>query len=509
MKKTLSTAAALALLTLLALLVIPLNALSAQETAQYYANPGESVSLTNFTVAAAKYFVIKINGVESAVLKEDAAKNEYAAVAEEASLAPLAREYLQQQFDAIGFASRATVVKNAFEVFKTEGERCIEAGKKLIRMSRGTPPYFYITINAGRDFPREYAALKKLNATLPKFEGDFNKTRDSIAAIERVVPSRDADAAVAAFNDLYSSTNSFKTVYVNISQSHADIVATFPNAFLLQVDLKDHCVFDSNETTAIDSVISQSTLGSIKTSAELAKQIALSTASRAPAAGKRMLNADQARRIAALAEQATNLTDAYAEAVRNAGAGAAAPNLTILWRNLGELNVLLAQAKNASANQSAAAAAAFDKKARETEEKIVFFNSTLESYADSLRAVDNATREVDKVVKKYGVSDERVAALQKDLRSLQILSKSYNDLLRDAMTTGASFQAVTANATVLSVRAVTLAPKESQLDFVLIGGIVILVGAVIGAFYYLRKKKQAGAPVLAQPPSAATQRPPY
>jgi uncharacterized membrane protein len=60
----------------------------------------------------------------------------------------------------------------------------------------------------------------------------------------------------------------------------------------------------------------------------------------------------------------------------------------------------------------------------------------------------------------------------------------------------------------LSARAATLAPKENQLDLVLVGGAVILIGAVIGAFYYLRKKKQAGAPLVIQP-QRPPQKPPY
>jgi hypothetical protein len=491
-----------------ALLAAPLKAITVQEAAQYYANPGESASVANFTVGAAKYFMIKINGVESVVLKEDAANGGYSAVTEEQELASLAREYLQQQFDAIGFASRAAVIKDAFAVFETEAGRCVEAAKKLIRMSRGTPPYFYITINAGRDFPREYAALNKLNATLPSFEGAVNRTGNSIATIQSAVSSRDADSSAAAFTELHSSATEFKAVYANVSQAHADIVATFPNAFLLQVDLKDHCVLDANETSAVDSVISQSSLGAIKTSPELAKQLAITAASRAPAAGKRMVNAEQARRIASLAAQAANLTDAYVEAASGAGAGAAAPNLTILWRNLGELNALQVAGKNASNASASNYAAAFDKKARETEDKIAFFRATLKDYSASLVAVNNATREVDKVVKKYGTNDERVAALQKDVRSLRLLSESYNDLLRDAMTNATAFQSLTANATLLSARAATLAPKENQLDLVLVGGAVILIGAVIGAFYYLRKKKQAGAPLVIQP-QRPPQKPPY
>jgi RsiW-degrading membrane proteinase PrsW (M82 family) len=63
---------------------------------------------------------------------------------------------------------------------------------------------------------------------------------------------------------------------------------------------------------------------------------------------------------------------------------------------------------------------------------------------------------------------------------------------------------VTANATALSVRAATLAPKENQFDFVLVGGVVILIAAVVGAFYYLRKRKSQGVAVL-QPPSQPQQ----
>ncbi|MEM0475400.1 MAG: hypothetical protein QW343_01255 [Candidatus Norongarragalinales archaeon] len=480
-------------------------AFTAEETARYYANAGESTATVNFTAAGARHVMVKINGAESIVLREE--KSVWQAVENEAELEPLLREYLQQQFDAIGFASRAAAVKANFDVFRTEGERCIEAIKKLIRLSRATPPYYYITLNAGRDFPKEYAALQTLNATLPTFENAFNSSRDAVLTIENKVSLRDADAAINAFNEVSSGMNAFKAAYANVSAAHATIVATFPNAFLLQVDLKDHCVLNSNQTAAVDEVITQSFLGAIKSTPELAKQIALNTAARKPPAAARMLDAAQSAKIAELAELTTNVTKEYAAAAAVVGVNPV--NLSVLWKQLGELRALHEQTRNAT-NDSSAFAAAFDHKARETSDKIAFFKAMLGDYSKSLVAVDNATREVDKVVKKYGTNDERVAALQKDLRSLQVLAKSYDDLLRDGMLSSVSYQAVTANATRLSERASTLAPKESQLDFVLIGGIVILVGAVAATFYYLRKKKQEGVIVLAPPQRPQSiQNPPY
>ncbi|MFH0973292.1 MAG: hypothetical protein V1817_00695, partial [Candidatus Micrarchaeota archaeon] len=213
-------------------------------------------------------------------------------------------------------------------------------------------------------------------------------------------------------------------------------------------------------------------------------------ASRGPTARKRMTVTQEASRLSEISGRITNVTQAYAEDSR--AAGATELNLTILWKLYGELNALHAQANNASSNASDAAAVAFDRKASETEEKLAFFEATRTDYAESVIALNNATLEVNKIGVKYGTGDERVASLQKDLRAVQLFSKSQNDLLRDAMTTSAVFQAVTANATALSARAATLAPKENQLDFVLIGGVIILIGAGVGVFYYLRKKKEGG-----------------
>ncbi len=504
MKKIFFAAAVIAAFVLLALPAAAANASAptAQEAAGNYANAGESASAVEFKAAGNDYAMVKINGAESVLLKRDA-NGVFAAVANESDLLPVVREYLQQQFEAIGFASRAAAIKTNYEAYSVEGGRCVEASKKLIRMSRTTPPYLYITTNAGRDYPREYAALNRLKATAQTFEKSFNATGNAVETIDEKVASKNADETIAAFNEIHDQTAAFKAAYVNVSQSHTDIVATFPNAFLLQVDLKDHCALDPNQTTAVDAVITQSSLGAIKTASELSKQIALTTAARAPDARKRALDSDQRRRIDSFSEQITNLTKEYAEAA--SAAGAQPMTLTVLWTQLGELNTLHTQASTAHENASAALAASFEKKARELEDKIAFFKATESDYAKSLVAVSNATREVDKIVKKYGSNDERVASLQKDLRNLQTASKSYNDLLRDAMATSASFQSVTANATALSTRAATLAPKENQLDLVLVGGVVILVGAVVGAFYYLKKKKGEGVMVI--PPAQYPQSP--
>jgi len=480
-----------------------------EEIAQNYANIGETASVVNFTGAGGRYYMVKISGDESVVLQEN--NGVYAAVANETVLLPLMRSYLQQQFESIGFITRAQSIKTNFNVFRIEGERCLEAIKSLIRRSRGTPPYMYITMNSGKDFPNEYAALKVLNATLPTFETAFSSSRDAVDIVEEKIALNDADAAVSAFNTINSQLRAFKNAYTNVSSSHTIIAATFPNAFLLQVDLEDHCVLNSNQTAAVDGAITQSSLGAIKTSTEMASQIAATTAARAPDAKKRFINTQQLRAMNDFNAKITNLTAEYAEVTR--AAGAVAINLTILNRLSNELSTLHLQAMNSTENASTAASASFDRKATELEEKIVFFEATKSDYSASLLAVNNATVEVDNVAKKYGANDDRIASLQKDLRSLQISSKSYNDLLRDAMTTASAFQAVTANATALSVRAATLAPKENQLDFVLVGGAVILIAAVVGAFYYLRKKKSEGVVVLQQPgqqqPGQQQQKSPY
>ena len=477
-----------ALALTLAFLAAPLNALTVQETAQNYANAGESASVVDFTVGGTKYYMVKISGAESVVLKEE--NGAFNAIANETELLTLANEYLQQQFDALGFPSRSAAIVASYGVYRAESGLCVEAIKKLIRMSRSTPPYMYITINAGRDFPREYAALKNLNAALPDFEKAANATSNAVDSVEAAVAERNADTAVRTFNEINSNALAFKTDYLNISSSVTDIKTTFPNAFLMQVDLKSHCALDANQTAAVDAVISQSSLGAIKSVAELAKHIAETTASRGPTAKKRMTIAQEASRISEISGRIDNVTRAYSEDSRAAGATEA--NLTILWKQYGELNALHAQANNASTNGSDAAAVAFDRKASETEEKLSFFEATRKDYAESLIALNNATIEVNKIAVKYGSGDDRVASLQKDLRAVQLASKSQNDLLRDAMTTGAAFQAVTANATALSARAATLAPKENQLDFVLVGGVIILIGAGVGVFYYLRKKKEGG-----------------
>jgi predicted PurR-regulated permease PerM len=126
------------------------------------------------------------------------------------------------------------------------------------------------------------------------------------------------------------------------------------------------------------------------------------------------------------------------------------------------------------------------------------YNATLSDYNASITAVSNASSQINNAIKRYGTGDTRVSGLQKELQELRLSLKANEDKLKNALFSQIAFKALAQNASNVAFRAATLPPKESEFDFVLLGGVIVLVAAFAYAIFYLRKKRpprETGLPV--------------
>jgi len=462
------------------------NAVSVEEAGGFYANPGESVSTALFSSEGFNYAMVKIGGVETVILRE--VNGDYEAELDSAKYPKLVKDYLNAQFDALGFTSKAAGVKSNFNAIKTEEANCIKAAKNFVIRARTTVPYVYIYAAGVTTFAAERNATNDLNATLPNFENAFNEVSDNVVLLDQAVSNRDVERVVSTLSTINAKAKEFKTLFQRVSNDHAVIIPNFPHAFFLNGN-SNNCALEANESTAIDAIISSSDVGPLKTLSEMTAYIETQTKARLEKALNRKLSASQEQALAEYSQKVSSLRDAYKTVLEKAGYSTTTPPLDALIRKYNELNSIFQSTKNASTSNASVVEEQFKKKSGEFESLASSYNASLSDYNASLIAVSNASLQLNNAVRKYGTSDSRVSRLQKEVQELKLSLKANEDKLKNALFTQTAFRDLALNASNAAFMAATLPPKESEFDFILVGGVIVLVAAFAYAVYYLRKKR--------------------
>lgn len=461
------------------------TAVSVEEFAGFYANPGESVSVAEFSSDNKSFYMVKLNGAEAIVLEKSGEL--FDAVASESDLKPIVKAYLLTQFDSIGFADKAAVIKNSFASFANTTSGCIEAIITFIPRTRLQMPFMYITLAAATTFKKEYIATQSLNSSLPEFSAVFNGIGNKTALLDSAVAEKNTDECVNALKAINSDATRLKTIYANVSAAHAAIISpNFPTAFYVKGE-KRSCDYDANTSAGVEAIISASTLGAIKPSSELVTQIAKKTGERHQGALNKWTASILDKKLANYSLIVAALSNKYKEV---ASAYGTEISLSALSSKYAELNTIRNLVKNASATTNVSTyAKEFDKKAVELENLINSYNTTLKEYKESLSTVANASQSLQNAIKRFGTNDDRILAMQKELQELKLFLKANEDKLKNGLFAALAFQNIQGNASALNLKASTLAPKEWQLDFTVIGGVLLLVGSVIGVIWFYRKRK--------------------
>lgn len=491
----LSTAVAVIAFALLAFSSFS-TALTADEAGGFYANPGESVSTALFSSEGVNYAMVKLGGVETVILRET--DGDYAAELDSAKYSALVKAYLSAQFDALGFTTKAAGVKANFNSIADEEAACIKAAKSFVTRAHTTVPYIYIYAAGVTTFAAERNATEDLKAKIPDFENAFNSIDDSIPTLDQAVSNRDVDTAVSTLSTINAKSKEFKTLFQQISNDHAVIMPNFPHAFFLNGN-PNNCALDYNESTAIDAVTSSSDVGPLKSLTEMASYIDSQTKARHSSALNKMLAATQEQSLAGYSKKVSDLRDAYKAVLEKAGYSSASIPLDALVRKYGELNSIFQTAENATPGSNTSASdEQFKKKGSELNSLASSYNATLRDYNASLVAISNASVQLNNAIRRYGTGDTRVSGLQKEVQELKLSLKANEDNLKNGLFAQTAFKTLGQNASNVVLRIATLPPKESEFDFVLIGGVIVLIAAFGYAVFYLRKKrppKEIGLPV--------------
>ncbi len=457
--------------------------LSASDVAAYFAKQGETTEAKGFAYNGGTYYMVLVNGKESVIL--DPSLNALTADADirkavAAYSSTLTLPFKQSNLDAV--SGDYTKLKASFDYCGqvyynfTSGIRfcfVLVAGKSWT-CSAAYDLDLGAFLNASSTFSisRDKSQIKSGNAQM-------NASLQSMAA---AIADLNANFAQAGGQGIASKLQAVSAAAANFSTGFDNFSAGYNDLKTVKEFAGDgglsRCAID--KSSLIDIQTSTGVASSIQTPEAMAAQVVAFTQSRAATAAS-------AKTAAALNAELT----AFGRQLDAFKAGfAAVNNLDPSYLNAAfkELTALAAQV--ASSNNSDAAAAQFNAKFSTAQKVLDSSTAALDFYAKSNVAISNSSRLLAEDYKKFGTSDARLQKADSELKAIKsTFELKEQDMRQGRPATKEDFQAINANATSLNTRLASMGRPENELDFVTIGGALLVILAIGGIVFYLRKLK--------------------
>lgn len=465
---------------------------TAETEAKYYVNSGETLTFVDTTFAGRTYKIAAVNGLESLVFDDNAQ-----VVANEAKLKDIIDAYTATAplpFKADNLAN----ARNSISAFSDKFNTC--------RLDKSPGIYYNFTRGIGSNC---YYISGSLPANLQQcwmiWEFDlglfaFNHTI-TIEKANVTNGNKRINASLAIINDSLAQ--------VDVALATNDrlvLAAALLNASGAVTDAKSgvaeflagHNYFKANPTFASEfgGRLARCTLDDAGLSAALSELNAVNRFPNASSTLQRIIAfeksrremAEQKRAMGPLPDMFANYQKAYDSFTKRfkALSGETAP---FADNALKELTDLKAAADNASTATIAIGKATSFKNAYATDLKVIIAaNATLDAYSDALDKLDNASASLATATKVYGTGDQRIADLDNETKTLlKTLQLKEADLKQGRPVTAQDFSSLSDQAAGVSLRATTMQRRENELDPVLIGGIILIIVLVVGAFIFLTR----------------------
>ncbi|MFH1779686.1 MAG: hypothetical protein ABH803_00885 [Candidatus Micrarchaeota archaeon] len=456
---------------LLALLTSLVAGLTIDQEAGFYSEPGETPSFSNVSYQGSNYYVIKANGLEVALLDST-----FKPVEEDASLTTIIDVYLTNVFDEPSFAQDLGNFKDNFLYTMSKINECAAGTNQFYSMTINQYTYKLYIILAKIDFPKENAAYLTLKEKGPVFQEKVIGANTSYQKLLQSQEKKEFRGVFNALSELKTRLSGIKSDYPSIYEAYINILSpNFPYAFYISGE-EQVCEKVEDINTNIDSTLN---LIESKYSGpdEILNRIKTQTETRKEKAKTRRINANQLSVIEELIGQYESIISNYTNAGLNL------PGLQTEFSSL-----------NATASNNQSNTEQFYNKSEGMRFKLTQYEQILDDYVSAKAQVSEAEENVNEALEKYGSNDERVLALQQELADAKNELQKQEEFLASGSTEGVNMETLAAIAGDLAERAFILQPKENQIDYATIIGVVIIILALVGALIYFKKTREQHPP---------------
>ncbi|NUN11617.1 hypothetical protein HUU53_03140 [Candidatus Micrarchaeota archaeon] len=448
------------LLVLFSSLVI---GLTPEQEGGFWASATEQSTVSSVNHGGSVYTIVKINGAESVLLDSS-----FKPVEDEGTISDVTNTYLKNRFEDANFATELGNFKDNYLFLNDSISTCLTGVNWFTRFTINGNPYRFYIILAKIDFPKENAAYFSLKEKLPAINASNDAAQAAFEQLKGAEGAKDFRDTFEALGLLKNNLNEIKKQYPPIYDAYINIKSpNFPYAFHVK-GVEYNCDTTANMTKKIDDVI----LVANKYSGpeEIVNRIKTETAARKTSAQTKKLSANQANTIDEIENQLNGIISNYTEA------GLELPGLK------NELVIL--NRTNSTTPEK------FQEDAQRYSLKLESYQRILSTYVSAKAQVDEADANVAAAVQKYGSNDERVLKLQQELSESKNELQRQEELLAAGNTDEINFETVTASAASVAQEALVLQPKENQIDYATVVGVIIIVLALVGALIYFKKTRE-------------------
>ncbi|MBI4360674.1 hypothetical protein HY572_02785 [Candidatus Micrarchaeota archaeon] len=468
--------------------------LTAVQVSEHYVKTGESKVIDEIGVGGTTYSVLKIDGTPSVVLKP--ADGTFEPVKEKTQLKPILDAYAQKLFDDQDFAQHAaTASTNEAIIREVLGDCRIGADtfvesitRRTIRIGKANIGLYYLIERSNGEegksdtYKSEYQAIQQINNSFPAYAAAYDQFAEKAGTFNETVAQGNRDAILASVGVLRDSAATLSREYTTVSSAYATLNASGDFSFILKATFYKSgtphtCDFVANASTALSVIQNTFSNKALRSADQLVDVVFTETVARLEGAQKGAAGALRAEKTTKIEARIANLTAEY-----SAGGSV---NLTAITAKKDALKQELQTVQQSGATES------FDAKYAELDALVLAFESASTQFRLAVSAIAAADANVTEAQRKYGESDARVQEMKKELDGLNAnLTSSISVLGTSGAAAGqAGFEAVQTQASQLANRAGTLPPKGNDVDFVIIGGVLVLILALGGTLWYFKKMK--------------------
>ncbi len=470
-------------------------ALSAEEAARFYLKSGETFKTEQVKLDGTTYFVMKINDEPSVVLGPNEVG--YAAVTDSAKLDTILKAYAAQSFEARNWTKSLDILNASGSLVDLKVGDCVEGGKtflkniptRIIRIgSANLGLYFLISRSREGLYKQEYDAIQSFNKSFPSFDAAYAQFSEKKISLKSAIDSENAEASLEATGVIRDSSGNLKKEYTTITSAYAALGASKDFATVLKYTFyyqgtPHSCAFDANVTAALTSLESEFSDKALQSPAQLKTSILTKTADREASANKETAYAVRQEKYDALSARIANTTKLYDGASPK-------PTFTALTSEQARMTSSLNALKSGT---NGTAATEFDTTSTKVESDLGQYQKLSTEFKAAAKALAEAEANFSSALKRYGEADPRMESFKKQLDGIK-QSMTQNMLaLQSADFAKARFDNVTSTARDFAYTTGSLQPKESEIDPVIIGAVVVLLLGLAGTVYYFRKMKGGGS----------------
>ncbi|MBI5036840.1 hypothetical protein HZC09_05865 [Candidatus Micrarchaeota archaeon] len=465
--------------------------MTVKEAANFYLKTGETADIDAIDLGAVTYHIVKINNNPTVVLTAD--DGGYMPVKDDAKLNEVLGEYAKKAYNAIDWKKSMAILAASKNITKEVIGDCVQGTstflinipRRVIRLGNTNLRLFYlIERSQNNTYKLEYDAIAKLNGSAASFNTSYKGFIENAEIIESAVASSDSPKAMGSLGILLQSTDTLKKDYTTVTSAYASLAASIDFSSILKYTFYDQgtahtCAFNGNATTALTNIETEFKGKGLNTMESMKSRITTETATRETAALGKTEHALRSESFTKLENKITNTTGLYAGTEYT-------PSFSDLNKKKASLEAILEKMKNSTTSQ----ASEYDALEKTVKNNLEKYAQYVTEFKDAAESIDATKKNLTAAVKRYGEADDRLKTLDDELNGVKKLMSTNILALEGGDFNNVNFANVSKASTELKEKIAGMKAKESEIDPVIIGAVVVLLLGLGGTVFYFRKMKE-------------------